>query len=205
MKLHWSSRSPYVRKVMIVAHETGLADQIDPVRTVVSRTQLNPDLIKEFPVGRIPALVLENGIVLSGSFAICDYLDSLHGGRKLISAAGAPRWRELELHGVADGALDILLSWRGELMKPEALRSAALVEASAGKIRHCLDWLNRRAAGFGGEEYGIGQITVGVLLDYLDFRFPGLDWRGPGPHLRQWHKLFAERPSSKATEIVHYE
>jgi hypothetical protein len=36
MKLHWSPRSPYVRKVMIAANEVGIADRLDCVRTVVS-------------------------------------------------------------------------------------------------------------------------------------------------------------------------
>ena len=39
MKLHWSPRSPFVRKVMIVAHELGLADRIDCVRTVAATTK----------------------------------------------------------------------------------------------------------------------------------------------------------------------
>lgn len=202
MKLHWSSRSPYVRKVMIVARETGLAEKITVHRSVVRRTIINPEVVEESPVGRIPALALEDGTVLSGSFAICDYLDSLHDGRKLIPAPGESRWRELELHGVADGTLDVLQNWRYEKMKPEAQRSEALCDTSAAKIEHCLAWLDRRAGTFGEEDYGIGQITAGIVLDYLDFRFPDIDWRSEYRNLREWHEIFRERPSSQATEIV---
>ena len=202
MKLHWTSRSPYVRKVMIVAHETGLAEEITTIRSVVGRMTINPDVVEDFPVGRIPALVLDDGMVLSGSFAICDYLDSLHQGRKLIPAHGESRWRELELHGVADGMLDVLQNWRYGKMKPEAHRGEALREACAAKVRHCLAWLDRRAGNFSSLEYGIGQITAGIALDYLDFRFSGIDWRESNPSLCEWHKDFCERPSSKATEFV---
>ena len=58
MKLHWSPRSPYVRKVMIVAHELGLADRIETVRTVVGGTTPHRELMRENPLGKIPTLVL---------------------------------------------------------------------------------------------------------------------------------------------------
>ena len=205
MKLHWSPRSPYVRKVMIAAHETGLAEKIRTVRSVAARTRINPDIVMDSPVGRIPVLVLDDGIVLAGSFAICDYLDSLHDGRKLIPPPGESRWRELQLHGVADGMLDTLLRWRGEKMKPEPQRHEALGKTCAAKTRHCLAWLDQRAGAFENKDYGIGQITTGIALDYLDFRFPEMDWRSGKKSLREWHKLFSDRPSSKATEIVNDE
>ena len=187
---------------MIVAHETGQADEITTVRSVVGRTIVNPDVVEDSPVGRIPVLALDDGIVLTGSFAICDYLDSRHNGRKLIPPRGESRWRELELHGVTDGTLDILLNWRYEKTKPEAQRWRAFCESSAAKVKHSLAWLDRRAGDFRNEDYGIGQITSGIVLDYLDFRFPEIDWRDSNPNLRHWHKIFSARPSSKATEIV---
>lgn len=205
MKLHWSPRSPFVRKVMIAAHETGLSEKITTVRSVAARTRINPDIVRDSPVGRIPVLVLDGGIVLSGSFAISDYLDSLHGGRKLIPLKGESRWRELELHGVADGLLDLLLIWRGETMKPESQRNTELCDSCIARARHCLIWLDERAGKFSDEDFGIGQITAGIVLDYLDFRFPEVDWRASNRNLREWHKLFCKRPSSKATEIVNDE
>ena len=205
MKLHWSPRSPYVRKVVIVAYETGMDEKVEKVRSVASRTQTNPDIARDSPVGRIPVMVLDEGIVLTGSFAICDYLDSQHDNRKMIPAHGVARWRELELHGVADGMLDILLNWRGETMKPKVQRNKALCESFAARVQLCLTWLEQRTAGFKSQDYGIGQITTGISLDYLDFRFAEIDWRAEHPNLREWHKVFAERPSSKATEIVNDE
>lgn len=187
---------------MIVAHETGLAERITVFRSVVGRMKINPEVVRESPVGRIPALALDDGTVLSGSFAICDYLDSLHDGRKLIPARGESRWRELELHGVADGTLDVLQNWRYEKMKPVAQRSEALCNTCAAKVEHCLAWLDRRAGIFREEDYRIGQITAGIVLDYLDFRFPEIEWRSEHRNLREWHGIFRERPSSRATEIV---
>ncbi len=205
MKLHWSPRSPFVRKVMIVAHETGMVNQINCVRSVAIRTKANPDILRDSPVGRIPVMVLENGIVLSGSYFICDYLDTLHDGRKVIPSGGNERWRELELHGIGDGLLDTLISWRGESMKPEAARWEALAETCAVKTEACLGWLENRSNLFADENYGLGQITAGIALDYLDFRFESLDWRAGRPGLERFHATFLNRASTKATEIVNDE
>ena len=84
MKLHWSPRSPYVRKVMVVAHELGLADRIETVRTVVGGTKPHLELMRENPLGKIPTLVLEDGTILYNSPVICEYLDTLHGGREAV-------------------------------------------------------------------------------------------------------------------------
>ncbi|HET9403501.1 MAG TPA: glutathione S-transferase N-terminal domain-containing protein, partial [Burkholderiales bacterium] len=95
MKLYWSSRSPYVRKVMIFAHETGLADRIEKVRTVVALTQPNRDLMRINPLGKIPTLITDEGAVLFDSTFICEYLDSLHGGTRLFPQAPEQRWQAL--------------------------------------------------------------------------------------------------------------
>ena len=42
MKLHWSPKSPYVRKVMVCAIELGLEGQIDKVRSVAAMLAPNP-------------------------------------------------------------------------------------------------------------------------------------------------------------------
>ena len=205
MKLHWSPRSPFVRKVMITAHETGLVDRIDCVRSVAIRTKANPDILVDSPVGRIPVLVLGNGTVLSSSYSICEYLDSLHNGQKIIPISGDDRWRALELHGIADGLLDTLIFWRGEFMVSEENKRQDIFDTCATKTQACLSWLEERAPSFSGMSYGIGHITAGIAVEYLDFRYDHLDWRSSCPQLADWHLSFADRASSKATEIVNDE
>jgi glutathione S-transferase len=82
MKLHWSPRSPFVRKVMIAAHETGQLEQLSCTRTVVAMTQPNADLLPDNPLSKIPTLVLEDGSPLYDSLVICEYLDSLNQNKK---------------------------------------------------------------------------------------------------------------------------
>src|SRR5947209_7321911 len=95
MKLHWSPRSPFVRKVMIVVHELGLADRITCVRTVAATTRPHLELMAENPLSKIPTLVLDDGTVLYDSPVICEYLDNLHTGRKLVPAELGPRMTAL--------------------------------------------------------------------------------------------------------------
>src|SRR4051812_33779817 len=91
MRLHWSPRSPFVRKVMVAAHELGLADRIEHVRTVVRMVQPNPDLLPYNPLSKIPTLVLADGTILTDSVVICEYLDALAGGGILFPPAGPER------------------------------------------------------------------------------------------------------------------
>src|SRR5690606_30326990 len=57
MKLHWSPSSPFVRKVLIVAHELGLAERIACVRAAVGPARLNPEVMADNPLNKIPTLV----------------------------------------------------------------------------------------------------------------------------------------------------
>ena len=73
MKLYWSSRSPYVRKAMIVAHEAGVAERIECVPIVVSAYRINNDILGHNPLGKIPTLVRDDGVTLFDSRVICEY------------------------------------------------------------------------------------------------------------------------------------
>ena len=89
LTLHWSPRSPFVRKVMLFAHETGLASRLTLVRSVVAMTTPNQALMRDNPLSKIPTLVLGDGSVLYDSAVICDYLDTLHAGPRRIQIGRA--------------------------------------------------------------------------------------------------------------------
>jgi glutathione S-transferase len=73
MKLHWSPRSTFVRKVMVFAHETGLVNRLTCVRTVVAMKAPNAALLPDNPLSKIPTLVLDDGSRLYDSGVICKY------------------------------------------------------------------------------------------------------------------------------------
>jgi glutathione S-transferase len=200
MKLHWSPRSPFVRKVMIVAHETGLAGRIERVRTVVATTKPHLELMTENPLSKIPTLVLDNGLVLYDSRVICEYLDGLHGGAKLFPVEPEARFIALRRQALGDGFLDFLLLWRNE--RERAHPSAAHLESYIAKREATLASLEREAQALAASSFSIGHIAIGCALSYLDFRFPADDWRSGHPALARWHAMFAARPSVQATEPI---
>jgi glutathione S-transferase len=201
MKLHWSPRSPYVRKVMIVAHELGLADRIETVRTVVGGTTPHLELMRENPLGKIPTLVLEDGTILYDSPVICEYLDTLHDGSKLY-----PGWPErltaLRRLALGDGMLDIALPWLGERFRSAERQSEPHMALWQAKIRACVDALEREADALAASRFTIGHVAIGIALAYLDFRFAELRWRDGHPRVAAWHASFDARPSVVANPPV---
>src|SRR3954471_2489029 len=122
MTLHWSPLSPYVRKVMICAHELELADRLELVRSVAAMSAPNQTLMKDNPLAKIPTLVLESGSLFD-SVVICEYLDALQGGGRLFPREQGPRFSALRWHALADGWLDVLILWRNERSKPPERRT----------------------------------------------------------------------------------
>lgn len=72
MKLHWSPKSPYVRKVMICAYELDLLPRLELVRSVAAMRKPNPALMADNPLSKIPTLVREDGSTLFDSIVICE-------------------------------------------------------------------------------------------------------------------------------------
>ena len=202
MRLHWSPRSPYVRKVMVFAHETGLADRLERVRSVVMMSKPNRELMRENPLGKIPTLVTDDGRILFDSIVICEYLDTLHTGPKLFPASGGERWQALRWHALADGMLDTLILWRNERDQPPAQQNPDWLSAFDLKIRNSLDVIERETPELETARVGIGHIALGCALGYLDFRFPDLRWRDGHDRSAAWFAKFAERPSMKLTAPV---
>jgi glutathione S-transferase len=200
MKLHWSPRSPFVRKVMIVAHECGIADRITCVRTVVETAKPHAELMKDNPLSKIPTLVLDDGMVLYDSPVICEYLDSLDGAPKLFPQKPKARITALCRQALGDGFLDLLVLTRNERQRaaPSDLHLASAVARKAGVLDH----LEREAESLTTSPFGIGHIAIGCALSYLDFRYADEDWRKKHLHIANWHASFAARPSVRATQPV---
>jgi glutathione S-transferase len=200
MKLHWSPRSPFVRKVMIAAHETGLVERLTCVRTVVAMTAPNAALLPDNPLSKIPTLVLDDGSALYDSGVICEYLDTLHEGVKLFPADPKARWITLRRHALGSGLLDLLILWRNERERPQS--SQPHLDAYGVKYKAALNALEKEICAITATPFGIGHIGIGCALSYADFRFADLDWRVEHPQLAAWHKSFSQRPSARATEAV---
>lgn len=202
MKLYWSSRSPYVRKVMVVAHEAGLAEQIELERVVVSAYLPNTELLTTNPLGKIPTLVLDDGTAVYDSRVICEYLDGLHQGPRLFPQAGPERLQALRWLALGEGVVDMLIQRLYETrVREDGQRSDKLLTSLAGKLTASLDVMEGLASKLADVPFGIGQIAIGSALSYWDFRFDD-DWRQDRKALGRWHEAFSARPSVVETAHV---
>jgi len=202
MLLHWSPRSPFVRKVMIAAHELGLSERIETVRTVVAASEPNTELMKENPQSRLPTLRLADGTAIYDSPVICEYFDMLAGGGKLYPQDISERLVALRRQSLGDGMLDTLLMWRGEATRPPAQQSIKHMQAWRLKTKVSVDALEEEADALAASRFSIGHIALGVALGYIDFRFPELTWREGHPKIAAWHATFETRPSAQANAPV---
>jgi glutathione S-transferase len=196
MKLHWSPRSPYVRKVMICAHELGLTDRIERVRSVAAMLKPNVQLMEDNPLSKIPTLVLPDGFALFDSVVICEYLNDLGGG-SLFPGAAADKWRALRWHAFGNGLLDATILWRNEREREQPL--TPLIEAFEWKTRASLQQLDEEAGALAEAPFAIGHIALACALGYLDYRFDSFGWRLLAPRLAAWEAELRKRPSIEQT------
>lgn len=199
MQLHWSPKSPYVRKVMIAAHELGVIEQLELVRSVAAMLRPNPALMEVNPLSKIPALVLDDGSTLWDSVVICEYLNARAGG-SLFPAEGDARWQALRWHALGDGMLDALILWRNERERDVPL--ANLMAAFELKINAALALLEVETPALAQTPFGIGHIALVCALGYIDYRFASHEWRGRAPRLAVWFETVQQRESAKATAPV---
>ncbi len=197
MKLYFNPASPYVRKVRVTAHELGLADKIELIGISLTPVSPHDELRRSNPVGKIPALILDDGNALYDSPVICEYLDALAGGHRIFPAPGPARWTALRRQALADGIMDAAVLTRYEqAVRPEELRWQDWADAQFLKIRTTLDALEQEAL---EGTFDIGTISIVCALGYLDLRFAGEGWRTSRPRLAAWLAATRERPSLTAT------
>jgi glutathione S-transferase len=196
MKLRHTARSPFARKVMVLAHEHGLVDRIELVPTSLSPVQGNDTLALENPLMKVPSLVTDDGQTLFDSPVICEYLDDMATGRKLFPPTGPPRWAALRQQALGDGILDAIILCAYETVRPEDKRWSGWTDGQMRKAHQGLTAVDREDL---SGPRTIGHITFGCMLGYLDLRFPDDGWRHRHPRLASWYEAAEKLPSMHAT------
>lgn len=187
--LRSSPASPFGRKIKIAASLLGLSDRIQ----IVEADTMNPEdnLRQQNPLGKIPALVLENGEALYDSRVILEYLDVLAGGERIIPA-GEARFIALREQALADGIMDaaLLQIYEGRF-RSEDKREPKWVNHQAGKVERGLAYAEAHLSTPAASLH-IGHIALACALGYLDLRFAGR-WREGHPKLVTWLADFEAR------------
>lgn len=196
MKLYYSPTSPFVRKINVFAIEAGLNKQIEWVKT-------NPWLVEDIltaenPLSQIPTLITDDGMVLYDSSVICEYLDSLHSGEKLIPQEPKARWPALRLQALADGILDAGILRFLEKKRESEKQSIDWDATHKKSVERSLDYLENSVTDW-GDNLDIGVLSIACVLGWLDFRFANENWRSNRPKLDSWFGQFSKRPSMTKT------
>lgn len=201
MQLIYAAASPFARKVRVLAHEAGLLERIELLDTAVLPTTLNEQVNARNPLGKIPVLLTDDGEALYDSRVICEYLDTLHQGRKVLPEGGE-RWQVLRLAALADGLMEAALLARYERgVRPAELQWSAWLDGQLGKVQRALAELERQVGQLQGP-LDLAQIGVACALGYLDFRFADIDWRVSHPGLAAFQQAFAQRDSMRSSAPV---
>lgn len=200
MKLFYSSRSPFVRKVLITAHEVGLADKIELVASNAHSVERDRTIIAHNPLGQVPTMILDDGTMLADSGVICVYLNTIGSGA-MFPAEGKVRWQALVDQAMGDGLMTASLIARYEVaMRPETMFWQAWLDAHLDKIGTTLDAFEREVDSY-GDRFDIGVASLVSALSYLDLRFENLAWRNRYPALTSWYASLQTRPSIRATSL----
>jgi len=191
MKLYSANTSPYARKVRMTVIEKGLQDRVELI--FANPFEESPDLKLSNPLGKIPALVTDDGQVIFDSPVICAYLDSLSTYERLIPD-GPERWQILTREALTDGILDAAFAIVMEGRRDEEQRSPMWLERWTNTIFRSVEAVERGVSRFEGD-LTIAQIGLGAALGYLQFRLPDLDWQRNCPDTSAWFETFSHRPS----------
>lgn len=200
MILRSTPASPFVRKVRLAAAVLGLADNID-----VRETDLNDpnDSIRlQNPLGKIPALILDDGTIYYDSRVILEVLDHLAGGGRIIPREPKARFAALRLQALCDGILDasVLLVYESRYRAADQ-RVQVWIDRQADKVARGLEALEAAPPALDPVP-DVGQIALACVLGYRDLRFDG-SWRKDHPRLLAWHDKFAAQvPAFAATKVA---
>ncbi|MEK9831036.1 MAG: glutathione S-transferase [Rhodospirillaceae bacterium] len=195
MKLIYSDASPYARKARVAAIECGADSRLEfeailPWEDPAGYRDINP-------VGKVPALIRDDGPPLYQSNLVCEYLD-MQGTTRIYPDPGPARWTALRQIAAADGILDASVAERMEMMFHEDAASEKFIARQELSVEMALDQLQAEAGDLEGP-VTIGQVAVACALGYRDFRFADSDWRGARPELAAWFETFSARPSMTTT------
>lgn len=190
MRLYASAPSPYARKVRIALLELGLANR---VKVVPTAPQEQPSYRQINPLGKIPALELEDGSFIVDSLVIVDWLDQAAGAGQLIPLESQARNAELRRHALANGIIDAAFSITSELRRPEEQRSAFWIERWSHTIEAAAAALPRELSA----QVTLSTITAVTAIDYVEYRLSSLGLNTEP--LKKWRNGFADQPSFEQT------
>lgn len=202
MKIYGSTISPFVRMTLVTAHECGLGSKIEHVKEGADPTKANPTLTALSALGKIPVLETDHHHPIYDSRVIIEYLAHVAGNTTLIPDDGVKRFRVLTLLALAQGLGDATVAYRYETAtRPKEFQWKEWIARTEIRFKNVFDDLDRN---WKTElaDVTAGTIAVAVVLSYIDFRMPQLNWREGRTTLTKFHADFSKRDSMANTDLA---
>ena len=198
MQLFYSANSPYVRKIMILLHEIGRADEVELIADYKSSAASAAEKLAHNPLNKVPILVTDDGMAIFDSSVIGQYLDTLHSGPRFYPESGMARWQTLRNEAIGDGMSDaaILVIYE-ERRRPLQLFWQEWFDKQFPKLPSSLHHLE--AVTGPPREFDAGAVAITCAIGLLDFRFAHWNWRREYPRVANWYAAVSERPSVRET------
>lgn len=191
MKLYYNRPSPYGRVTLVVVHEKKLLDRVELIQ---ADPWIDPPaLIAVTPLSKVPALVTDDGVLITESMAICAYLDEVGPPPRLLGGERAPILSRL---GLAQGIIDAAFITVIERRRPPELQWPDWIARQRRALERTLAVLAAPPA----SRFDLGDVTLACGLAYMDFRLPEIPWRSSHPGLAEWIDRVKQRPSMEATK-----
>ncbi len=195
MKLFSSPTSPYARKARVLIIELGLEQAVEIAN--VATMEDPDDLHAANPLGKVPALIVNNEVALYDSPVICEYLNAKNAN-KFMAADGDARWDCLRREALGDGVIDASFLRTMERLKPAEQQSLLWLERWANAIARGVAEIEKDISGR-GDRFDLGDVTAACALGYLDLRHSDLEWRNGHDALAAWFETVSARPSIQTT------
>ena len=197
MKLFYTQRSPFARKVRMHARLTGQIGDIEEIETTVRDP--NAVVLPHNPSGKVPTLVLDDGTALAESLLITEYLEERAGDRAL-NGRGPERWKAMAFDAFVTSAADNL-AWRfrEKILKEEDKQSPKFLALETERARRNFDAL---AAAVDGELSGpirTGHLSAACFIAFADGSVDSEEWRAGRPGLVAWYEAFTRQPAFQET------
>jgi glutathione S-transferase len=199
VKLLGTNTSPYVRKARLVLLEKNIPHSyvIDPP------SEPGSQVARVNPLGRIPALILDDETCVFDSPVIAEYADTLNDAPILIPRHNAlARMRVKRWEALADGIMDSAIVVRNERVRPTARQEQDILDlhltAITRALAHIAEQLGKREW-CEGDSITLADLALVSALAYLDLRQPERDWRSAHPNLAAWFNRLSARPSVKTS------
>lgn len=199
MRLYYSTNSPYARKCRVLVLEKGLNDKVEFANRMPLDEPIPQDLLAANPLGRVPALLLDDGTAITESALICEYLDQL-GEPHLLPQDANTRFEMRRKLALIDGGLDAAVHCVLQSRLPEAQRNTEWIKRKEDSILRSLPAIVQELPD--NTTVNMHSLSLAVMLEYLDFRLPHLPWRDHHPAAADWLTPMAQRDSMQQTQPV---